>query len=65
MSEYIKGSRPRQLPPASRTYGGGRVCAEQGCETRISIYNKATHCWAHAPLRYPVSRGERRKKTAA
>ena len=62
---YIRGSRPRQLPRPSRTYGDDRVCAHEGCATRISKYNKAKHCWAHAPLKYPLTRGERRKKTAA
>ncbi|HEX9890818.1 MAG TPA: hypothetical protein VGB28_01990 [Actinomycetota bacterium] len=65
MADYIRGSRPRQLPRPSRTYGDGRVCAHEGCETRISTYNKATYCWAHAPVKYPLTRGERRRKTAA
>jgi len=65
MTDYIKGSRPRQLPRPSRTYREGRVCAHADCRTRISIYNKATHCWAHMPTTYPLTRGERRKKTAA
>jgi hypothetical protein len=61
----IKGSRAQQLPRPNRTYRGGRVCAHEGCETRLSIYNKSTYCWQHAPVRFPLVRGERRKKAAA
>ncbi len=65
MAEYIRGSRPRQLPRPSRTYGSDRVCDQEGCEPRISTYNKSKYCWSHAPVKYPLTRGERRKKTAA
>lgn len=61
----VRGARPRELPRPNRTYGAGRVCAHPGCETRISMYNKADHCWAHAPLKFPLTRGERRRKAAA
>jgi hypothetical protein len=61
----IRGSRPRELPRPNRTYGSGRVCAHDGCETRISMYNKALYCWAHTPMRFPLVRGERKKKAAA
>jgi hypothetical protein len=61
----LRGSRPRELPRPNRTYGTDRVCAHEGCETRLSRYNKARHCFAHAPLRYPLVRGERKKRSAA
>jgi hypothetical protein len=64
-STYIRGSRPRELPRPSRTYGAGRVCGHRGCETTISMYNKSSYCWAHSPVKYPLTRGERRKKAAA
>lgn len=57
----MRGSKPRQLPKANRTYAEDRTCAHQGCQTRISVYNKGNHCWAHAPLKFPLTRGERRK----
>jgi hypothetical protein len=63
--EIIRGSRPRELPRPNRTYGSGRVCEHEGCPTRLSIYNKARFCWQHAPVRYPLGRGERRKRAAA
>lgn len=61
----LRGSRPRGLPRPNRTYGRNRVCAHEGCETRLSRYNKGEHCFAHAPLRYPLVRGERKKKRPA
>jgi hypothetical protein len=29
------------------------------------MYNKSSYCWAHSPVKYPLTRGERRKKAAA
>jgi hypothetical protein len=64
MTEYVKGSRPLGLPRPSRTFEEGRVCADEGCETRLSIYNKSKLCWQHAPVRYPFVRGQRKSKAA-
>jgi hypothetical protein len=64
-NQVVRGSRPRELPRPNRTYGHGRVCAHEGCDTRISIYNKSSYCWAHAPLKYPLVRGERKRRAAA
>jgi hypothetical protein len=64
-NQVVRGSRPRELPRPNRTYARGRVCAHEGCDTRISIYNKSPYCWAHAPLKYPLVRGERKRKAAA
>lgn len=61
----LRGSRPRELPRPNRTYGEGRVCEQPGCRTRISRYNKSAYCWAHAPVRYPLVRGERRRRKPA
>ena len=49
------GRRGRRRAPA------GRVCADDGCETRLSIYNRSTRCWQHEPAhRYlPVHGGRR------
>ena len=35
-----RGARIRELPRANRTYPGGRVCAAEGCSTKLSIYNR-------------------------
>ncbi|MGH2740858.1 MAG: hypothetical protein ACRDH6_10315 [Actinomycetota bacterium] len=61
----IRGARPRELPPPNRTYRKGRVCADRGCSTVISVYNKARYCWAHTPIEYPLVRGRRRSRKAA
>lgn len=54
-----RGSRLTTHPDAKaqqRTYGVGRVCAAQGCETHLSSYNPSTICalhrggWKEAPL---------------
>jgi hypothetical protein len=63
--QVIRGSKPRELPRPNRTYGQDRVCEHEGCETRLSVYNKDRFCWQHTPVRFPLVRGERRKKTAA
>lgn len=34
----------------------GRVCAEDSCETKLSIYNKSDRCSLHRPVHYPRSR---------
>jgi hypothetical protein len=62
--QAIRGARPRELPRPNRTYDGGRVCAREGCDTRLSVYNRAEYCWAHKPVSYPVVRGARKRKAA-
>jgi hypothetical protein len=64
-TRIFKGARPRELPRPNRTYNQGRVCAQEGCETRLSMYNRSRFCWAHTPLRFPVVRGERRRRSDA
>jgi hypothetical protein len=61
----VRGNRARELPRPNRTYSRGRVCAQPECRTRISVYNKSEYCWSHAPQRFPLVRGERRRKAAA
>ena len=36
---------------------GPRVCAEDGCETRLSVYNEADHCSLHHPTVLLRTRG--------
>jgi len=33
---------------ASRSFGSGRICAEPGCATVLSIYNSEDRCARHA-----------------
>jgi hypothetical protein len=52
---------------ANRRGKPGRVCAEDGCDTRLSIYNRAMRCWQHEPARryLPVHGGRRSEQPAA
>jgi hypothetical protein len=43
----------------SRTFPRGRVCAEEGCGTRLSIYNDSCFCSRHAPRAAPRMRGKK------
>jgi len=53
----ILGKRPRRKP---KIHGNGevRICTEDGCDTRLSQYNKNEECYHHAPKRFPRLRGE-------
>jgi hypothetical protein len=42
----------------SRRFSQDRICAKPGCTTRLSQYNKAEYCHAHAPVRFPRVRGK-------
>ncbi len=58
--EYsIQGTRPQGLPRASRKYPQGRVCVQDGCETKLSTYNRRDKCWAHAEMKVPRLRGRK------
>jgi hypothetical protein len=63
--ERFRGASVRTLPKPNRTYAPGRVCAQPGCETRLSVYSKWNHCWQHEPVHQYVPRGKRRSKKAA
>jgi len=43
----------------SRTFPGGRVCGEEGCETNLSIYNDGQFCYLHEPEMTPRMRGKK------
>jgi len=43
----------------SRAFARGRVCAEDGCETRLSIYNDGSYCYHHEPQATPRMRGKK------
>lgn len=53
----MKGTRPKGSSSPSRRYREGRVCADKGCETKLSVYNRREQCFLHAPVRYPRVRG--------
>lgn len=43
----------------SKTFARGRVCGEDGCETRLSIYNEGHFCYQHEPRATPRMRGKK------
>jgi hypothetical protein len=55
----MKGIRPGNLPAPNRAEVAGRVCAEPGCGTTLSIYNRSSHCWQHTDIVFPNHRGKR------
>jgi len=61
----MRGAPVHALPRPNRRWGAGRVCAEPGCTTKLSIYNRAKFCWAHEPIRYYVARGRKKRPEAA
>lgn len=61
----LRAAPVRTLPRPNRRWDEGRACAEDGCTTTLSIYNKSKHCWAHEPVRYFIARGRRRRTKAA
>jgi len=63
--DSYKGARVRSLPRPNRSYGTGRVCAAEGCETKLSVYNRWVFCWQHEPLHSYSPRGRRKKRQAA
>ena len=65
MTDVIKGTRPGDIARPNHRYAEGRVCANEACETRLSVYNRSKYCWAHEPLRFPVVRGDRKRRAAA
>ena len=60
--QAYRGGRVRELPRANRTYSAGRTCAAEGCQTKLSIYNKWEFCWQHEPVHTYISRGKRRSR---
>lgn len=58
MSEIVRGAAIKGVTRPSKRFKQGRVCAQKGCETKLSQYNKAEYCHAHAPIRFPRVRGK-------
>ena len=40
----MRGAKVRQLPRPNRSYAKDRVCAAEGCDTRLSMYNRWDLC---------------------
>ena len=63
--EGYRGARVQELARPNKQYSSGRVCAAEGCGTRLSVYNKWQYCWQHEPVHDYVPRGKRRSSKAA
>ncbi len=59
----VRGTRavPGRAPQQSEL---GRVCIHEDCDTRLSRYNRRTHCHTHWPTIIPVQRGVEKKIAA-
>jgi hypothetical protein len=55
----LSGERVISASTQSRTYAVGRVCAEDGCSTRLSIYNESDYCSLHHRAVTPRTRGRK------
>ncbi len=59
----IRGISPGKGSKRAQTYAGDRTCGQDGCMTRLSIYNRAERCWQHEPAqKYVVHTGGRPRK---
>jgi hypothetical protein len=58
MTDIVRGAAIKGMTRPSRRFNEGRVCAKKGCSTKLSQYNKAEYCHAHAPVRFPRVRGK-------
>lgn len=59
MSESLAGERFTSDDHPSARYASGRVCGEDGCATRLSIYNDGDRCSLHQPMETPRMRGKK------
>jgi hypothetical protein len=55
----LHGSRITSTERSSRRYRTGRVCKEDGCSTKLSVYNDGIFCSLHAPMIVPRTRGKK------
>ena len=58
-AKSIRGNRAAGLPKPSRQAERGRTCAQKGCHTKLSVYNRADKCWAHADTKLSPLRGRK------
>lgn len=58
MQETMRATSAGRARRRPRTFGADRVCAHADCETKLSRYNSATHCFSHAPAKFRRLRGE-------
>ena len=64
MTDGLKASQIKGDIRPSKSFEQGRVCNDESCETKLSIYNKRDFCFNHAPVKYPRVRGRILQETA-
>lgn len=52
-----KGVLAAQSSRPSATKASGRICAQDGCDTRLSVYNGQDRCALHSLFNKPRMRG--------
>lgn len=57
MPDNLRAARPNGRRRRLKTFEGGRTCQEEGCDTRISVYNASEFCYAHSPRTFTRMRG--------
>jgi hypothetical protein len=55
----LSGDRIIGASTQSRQFARGRICAEDDCTTRLSIYNESEHCSLHHRAVTPRIRGRK------
>lgn len=55
----VQGTPFRGSDRPSRSFGTGRICREDGCGTRLSMYNSGKYCYEHEPMTIPRTRGRK------
>lgn len=48
-----------QLPRKSKTFGVGRRCQQDSCDTILNQYNKGPYCSLHRPYKIVRVRGRK------
>jgi hypothetical protein len=61
----LRGAPVQALPRPNRRWDQGRRCAQAGCTTTLSIYNRSKYCWTHEPVHYYIARGRKKRQEAA
>ena len=56
MTDGLKASQIKGGIRPSKSFDQGRVCKDESCSTKLSIYNKRDHCFNHAPVISPSVR---------
>ena len=55
----IVGMRITSVEGGVRRWKKGRVCRDDDCSTKLSVYNDSTWCSLHAPMIVPRTRGKK------